>query len=86
MITFLAVILAPLMGISVTTMIFGFLLASNNIGDSVSSHSYYAKTPHFNKRIDKGSRYECEQMVFQSRMEANGDSDSIFSSGFENRS
>jgi len=63
MMTFLAVLFAPLMGISLATFIFGVLLSSNNIGDSVGSNSYYARTPHFDKRIDQGSYQICSELV-----------------------
>ena len=76
MMTFLAVLLAPLMGISLATLIFGVLLSSNNIGDSVGSNSYYAGTPQFDERINRGSRQECEQLVYRCRMDFAGNTDS----------
>ena len=68
MITFLSVLLAPLVGIGLATMIIGVLLASNNIGDSVGDRSCYAGTPRFIKSINNGRHSDCDLLVsrFQS--------------------
>ena len=68
MITFLSVLLAPLVGIGLATMIIGVLLASNNIGDSVGDKICYAGTPRFIKSINNGRHSDCDNLVtgFQS--------------------
>ena len=77
MMTFLAIIFAPLIGISISTMLIGIFLSANNIGDSVGSIHYYSGAPKYDRRIDKGSRYACEQFVAQTHMKLNGNSEQL---------
>lgn len=77
MMTFLAIIFAPLIGIGVSTLLIGIFLSANNIGDSVGSIYYYSGTPKYDRRIDKGSRYDCERLVAQSHAKLIGNSEKM---------
>ena len=77
MMIFLAIIIALLVGISFSTLLIGLFLSKNNIGDSVGSIHYYSGAPKYDRRIDKGSRYACEQFVAQSHKKLKGNSEKL---------
>lgn len=74
MMTFLAVLLAPLMGIGIATFIIGVFLAPNNIGDSVGSKFQYTGNPRYDCRIDDAGREYCERVAAESFLKATGGS------------
>ena len=74
MMTFLAVLLAPLMGIGIATFIIGVFLAPNNIGDSVGSKFQYTGNPRYDCRIDDASREYCEHVAADNFLKATGGS------------
>ena len=72
MMTFLAVLLAPLMGIGIATFIIGVYLSPNNIGDSVGSKFQYTGNPRYDCRIDDASREYCERVADENFLKATG--------------
>lgn len=72
--TFLAVLLAPLMGVGIATFIIGVFLAPNDIGDSTGSKFHYTGNPRYDCRIDQGSRSLCERAAAECYLEATGSS------------
>lgn len=70
MMTFLAVLLAPLMGIGIATFIIGVFLAPNNIGDSVGSKFQYTGNPKYDCRVDDAGREYCEYIASEYYMKA----------------
>lgn len=74
MMTFIAVLLAPLMGIGIATFIIGVFLAPNNIGDSVGSKFQYTGNPKYDCRIDDAGREYCEYIASEYYMKATGGS------------
>jgi len=70
MMTFIAVLLAPLMGIGIATFIIGVFLAPNNIGDSVGSKFQYTGNPKYDCRVDDAGREYCENIASEYYMKA----------------